>query len=286
MKVLVTGSKGQLGKAIIKYFCNEELTLTDINSLDITNMDQAFGAIKRIKPAVIINCAALTDVSRCELDKATAYKINALGVNNLVVLANDFNSELVHISTDYVFDSERNIKEKSLSPYVEEDLTNPKTFYGITKRLSECTIQDALTKYYIIRTSWLYGDGESFISRLLRQASSKSSIRVVSDQIGTPTSTEELALCIKVLINKKNFGLFHGSCEGCCSRYQYAKEVFKLMGINCPIIPIRSHELKEVVRRPSYSVLENNKLKTLGIFSFSHWEDALKNYIIKKIPHH
>jgi len=286
MKVLVTGTKGQLGKAIIKNFYNEELTITDINSLDITNMDQAFGAIKRIKPAVIINCAALTDVNRCELDKETAYKINTVGINNLVLAANDLHCELVHISTDYVFDGDRNIKDKNFSPYVEDDLTNPKTFYGITKRLSECTIQDALTKHYIIRTSWLYGDGENFISRLLRQVSNKVPICVVTDQFGTPTSTEELALFIKVLIREKAFGLFHGSCEGFCSRYQYAQAIFKFMGINYPIIPIRSQEIKEVVKRPSYSVLENKRLKTLGIFSFSHWEDALKNYMIKKIPRH
>jgi len=279
MKILVTGANGQLGKTIGRCFMEDDLVLTDINSLDITKETVVFEAIQVIKPDVIINCAAYTDVDKCEKNQSQAYEVNARGVHNLALGASKIGCELVHISTDYVFDGKGIVENGKRRPYQEMDQVNPKTIYGKTKLLGEQFLQETIENYYLIRTAWLYGDGFNFIKRILMQGYSNETVSVVTDQIGTPTSTDQLARLIKVLLKEKSYGSYHGSCEGSCTRYEYARAIFDRMGINKSIEPITSKDLKQLARRPSYSVLENKRLNEKGIFKFNHWEEALVEYL-------
>lgn len=283
MKILVTGSKGQLGKAISEQFKDEDLILTDKNELDISNFTQVHNNIKCVKPSVIINCAAFTNVDACELHKSYAFDVNTVGTYNIAISAEYFGCELVHISTDYVFDGEGIFNEGKVRPYEEDDKTNPLTIYGISKRLGECLLEEIMSRYYLIRTSWLYGDGENFVNCMIKKGQEYSSeARVIIDQRGTPTSTEQLASLIGALLKEKAYGLYHGSCEGDCSRYELTQYIYNFLGINKHLVPITSNDLEQVVKRPAYSVLENKKLKELGIFQFSHWEEALSKFLLKQ----
>lgn len=283
MKILVTGSKGQLGKAVAKCFIHNDLILTDMNSLDISDETQVVNSLRSIKPDVIINCAAYTDVDKCEIHQSRAHAVNAIGTHNLAIGACEVGCELVHISTDYVFDGEGIVEAGKIRPYKEEDQTNPKTIYGETKLLGERFLQEEMKEYYLIRTAWLYGDGDNFVKRILMQGYSEDVVSVVTDQIGTPTSTDQLVRLIELLLKEKRYGLYHGSCEGSCTRYEFAEAIFYMKGIAKNIIPITTKELKLIALRPSYSVLENQRLKSNGINKFSHWEEALADYLTNKI---
>lgn len=283
-KVLITGCNGQLGLELYNTLKNKyELILTNRTNLDITNFHETEEFINKHKPDTIINCAAFTAVDLCEQQEDEAYKSNALGPKNLAIAANQINAKLVHISTDYVFDGD-GIKNLSgnLRPYIEEDKTNPQSAYGRTKLEGEKLVAENTSKYFIIRTAWLYGEGKNFVRTMINLSKFNSEVRVVDDQIGSPTSTEELTNMIEKLIETDKYGIYHGTCEGFCSWYDLTCEIYRLLDIKTNVIPVATEEFPRPAKRPKYSVLENKKLNELGIYKFKQWQEALKTYLDKE----
>ncbi|MCM1038368.1 MAG: dTDP-4-dehydrorhamnose reductase [Ruminococcus sp.] len=275
-KVIVTGCNGQLGRAVNQLYAGNdtyEFVNTDVGELDITSIDDVMSFAREIKPYAIINCAAHTAVDACETEGDKAYKINAIGPRNLSIAASELGAKLVHISTDYVFDG------KATKPYTEFDPTEPQGMYGITKLAGENFVREFADRYFIIRTAWLYGDGKNFVKTMLRLSESNDKVRVVYDQVGSPTSTEELAKAIACLLPTENYGLFHGTCEGDCNWAEFTEEIFRLAGKKTVVEKITAQEFGAAAPRPAYSILENYMFKLTTDFMFADWHDAIAKYI-------
>ena len=288
-KILVTGCNGQLGRAINKVYEKDEVEFinTDvvegdgITALDITNVDEVLALVKAQKPDVIINCAAHTNVDKCEEQWDLAYKINAIGPRNLSIAAAETGAKLVHVSTDYVFAGD------GTQPYTEFDAPAPKSAYGKTKLEGERFVQQFARKYFIVRTAWLYGDGKNFAKTMLRLSETHDKVSVVCDQIGSPTSAMELARMIRHLEPTENYGLFHGTCEGYCSWADFAAEVFRLAGKSTEVEYITTEEYQKrnpaSAKRPAYSVLDNYMLRLTSDYRMADWKEAIAEYM-KNVP--
>lgn len=275
-KVIVTGANGQLGRAINQLYAGSteyELVNTDVGELDITNIDRVMEFAREIRPYAIINCAAYTAVEACESEEDLAFRINAIGPRNLSIAATETGAKLMHVSTDYVFDGNGH------RPYLETDPVGPQGAYGRTKLAGENFVREFGYKHYIVRTAWLYGDGKNFVKTMLRLSETNDKVRVVKDQVGSPTSAAELAKAIAYLLPTENYGLFHGTCEGDCSWAQFTEEIFRLAGRSTVVEPITSEEYGAAVKRPAYSILENYMLKMTTDFMFSDWHDAIAEYL-------
>lgn len=277
-KVIVTGANGQLGRAInLQYAGSQEYELvnTDVEELDITSIDKVMEFVRGVKPYAIINCAAYTAVDACEQEEDLAFRINAVGPRNLSIAATETGAKMMHVSTDYVFDG------NGTRPYRETDPTGPQGAYGRTKLAGENFVKEFGSRHYIIRTAWLYGDGRNFVKTMLRLSETHDKIRVVMDQVGSPTSAEELAKAIAYLLPTENYGLFHGTCEGDCSWAQFTEEIFRLAGKNTVVEAITSEEYGAAAKRPAYSILENYMFKMTTDFMFADWHDAIAEYMCK-----
>lgn len=279
-KIIVTGCNGQLGIAINKRYAGNsdiELVNTDVGELDITDVDKVLQLVRSVKPYAIINCAAHTNVNACETDVDNAYRINAIGPRNLAVAAAEAGAKLVQVSTDYVFSG------KADRPYLEFDRTDPQGVYGASKLAGESFVRDFAENYFIIRTAWLYGEGKNFVRTMLRLSETKDTVRVVRDQIGSPTSADELAKAIVHLLPTDNYGIFHGTCEGSCSWAEFTEEIFRLAGKATRVEAISTQEYEKdnpaSAPRPSYSVLENYMLKLTTDYRFADWHDAIEEYM-------
>lgn len=275
-RLLITGGNGQLGRAINNLYKDREdieCINTDVNELDITDSKAVMAFVEKCKPYAIVNCAAHTAVDLCEDQIDLAYKINAIGPRNLSIAAAAFDCKMMQISTDYVFAGDGN------KPYIEFDTPAPNSVYGSSKLAGENFVREFAPKHFIIRTAWLYGDGKNFVKTMLRLAEEKSEIGVVADQIGSPTSTVELAKAMDILLFTDNYGTFHGTCEGVCSWADFAEEIFKLAGKNVKVQRLTSDQYPAKAKRPAYSVLENYMLKLTTDFMFADWHDALKVYL-------
>ncbi len=275
-KLLVTGSNGQLGRAVSKLYegnAEVELVNTDVAELDITNLEQTLEFVEKVQPYAIINCAAHTGVDACETDVENAYKINALGPRNLSIAASKVGAKMVQISTDYVFSGDAD------KPYTEFDEPAPQGVYGKSKLEGELFVKQFADRFFIIRTAWLYGDGKNFVKTMLRLAETNDKVRVVSDQYGSPTSTKELAKIIDKLLWTENYGTYHGTCEGSCSWADFAKEIFRLAGKNTEVDYITTAEYPTPAKRPAYSVLEKFMLKLTVGYEPADWHEAIAEYI-------
>ena len=283
-KIIVTGCNGQLGRAINQIYAKEtdiELVNTDVFQgdgiipLDITNVDEVLKLAREVKPYAIINCAAHTNVDKCETDVDNAYKINAIGPRNLSIAATETGAKLMHISTDYVFPG---TEDKALTEF---DAVGPTSMYGKTKLAGENFVRDFAQNYFIIRTAWLYGDGKNFVKTMLRLAETHDQVGVVKDQFGTPTSAAELAKAIHYLLPTENYGTFHGTCEGSCSWADFASEIFRLAGKDTKVNYITTEEFGSPTKRPAYSILDNYMLRLTTDFKFADWHDAIAEYMGK-----
>ena len=275
-KILVTGCNGQLGRAINREYegsTEYEIYNTDVADLDITDVDKVIALVDEVKPYAIVNCAAHTAVDLCESEWDAAYKINALGPRNLAIAAKRVGAKLVHVSTDYVFAGD------DPTPRTEFDAPNPQSAYGKTKLEGENFVKAFADKYFIVRTAWLYGEGKNFVKTMLRLAETNDTVRVVSDQIGSPTSAKELAKAIAVLIPTENYGIFHGTCEGLCSWADFAKKIFEMKGLATKVDYIKTEEYPTPAKRPAYSVLDNYMFRLTTNHTFAQWEDALAEYM-------
>ena len=284
-KILVTGSNGQLGRAINKEYRDDavELINTDvvagdgIVACDITSIDHVMTLVKEKKPDVIINCAAHTNVDKCEEQWDLAYKINAIGPRNLSIAARETGAKLIHVSTDYVFEG------NGTRPYTEFDAPNPVSAYGKTKYEGEKFVKDFADRYFILRTAWLYGDGKNFVKTMLKLSETHDEVSVVKDQLGSPTSAVELAKMIHYLEPTENYGLFHATCEGDTNWADFTEEIFALAGKKTKVNHVTSKQYKEMnpaaANRPAYSILEDYMIKLTSDFRMADWHDALKVYM-------
>ncbi len=253
---------------------NIEVIEWDLPGNDITDVKRTTSQIKRLDPDRIVHLAAYTDVDGCEVAKAKAYSVNVQGTWAIVIGAKDKNIPLLHISTDYVFDGE---KEK---PYLEDDVTYPINYYGLTKVQSEQIVKSKLKKFFIVRTSWLFGkSGKNFVKTILNIANEKEIIEVVKDQIGSPTYTKDLAQALLNVIQSDFFGIYHITNSGICSWFEFAQEIIKQADLNNKIIPITSDQFKRAAKRPKFSALNNhNYIKIFGTF-LRPWREALTQYL-------
>ncbi|MDR1348349.1 MAG: dTDP-4-dehydrorhamnose reductase [Prevotellaceae bacterium] len=283
MKILVTGSNGQLGSELQKLSVKNhynQYVFTDFDELDITDINAVKAFFTEYKPDFLINCAAYTAVDKAESDYAKAMLINADAVANLADSCKICNTAFFHISTDYVFDGEK------ASPYTESDSPNPVSAYGKTKLLGE---QNALAyrKTIVIRTSWLYSTfGNNFVKTMLRLGSEHKKVRVVADQTGSPTYAEDLAAALlkiieKIIENPENMkpGIYNFANEGQCSWYDFAKEIMKLGNKNCTVEAISTAEYPTAAQRPHYSLLSTEKIKNTYYVDVPHWQTSLQRCI-------
>ena len=280
--ILVTGGNGQLAsciKDVEKQYDDLNIIYTDHLELDICKLNQIQTFFKS-NPQInyCINCAAYTAVDKAETEAEKAFEINATGAKNLAQVCNDHDAILIHVSTDFVFDGEKN------EPYTETDAANPISVYGASKLQGEVEIQQALKEYFIIRTSWLYSEyGNNFMKTMLRLAETRDGISVVSDQIGTPTYAGDLAEIIIQIINTKTekYGIYHYSNEGVASWFEFAKEIFKLTKNKIKVNPIPSIEYLTPAKRPKYSVLDKKKIIDVFKIDIPFWRESLKKVILQ-----
>lgn len=282
MKILITGAKGMLAKEVIEKFQKgNELILTDVKDLDITDEQAVLDYVTNLKPDYIINCAAFTAVDKAEECKELAEKINGEGPTNLAKAAKQAESKLVHISTDYVFGGELDLTKD----YKEDDEKKPVTVYGITKLHGEYGIEANMSDYYIFRTAWLYGiGGKNFVKTMTKLGTDKDELSVVSDQHGSPTYAKDLAEIIYQSVYKKiPYGIYNATNEGYTTWYDFTKEILSEQGIDCKVNPVTTQEYIEMMKvtqakRPYNSQMSKAKLKAQGI-KIPDWKDGLRRYL-------
>jgi len=245
-------------------------------SCDITNRKSVDVLFKKIRPDIVVHTAAWTDVDGCELNKDKAYAVNFYGVRNVALACKGIGAALIYISTDFVFDG------KKRRSYKERDKTNPLSVYADSKLKGEAAVIKALKKYFILRSSWLYGKhGKNFVDTIIAKAKKDGVLKVVDDQAGSPTYTKDLARAIRVLIDKRteNFSIYHISNAGSVSWYEYAKAILKITGIKARVLPISSKELARPAERPAMSVMDNSKFEKVTGYRMRRWKSALQEYL-------
>lgn len=280
MKILVTGANGQLGHEI-RNVLEEKMpgvTLyTDIDELDLTDAKAVENYVIDNDVTHIINCAAYTNVDRAEEDKLLCASINVNAVKNLAAAADQNGAKIIHISTDYVFDG------KSYKPYSESDKVNPISQYGTTKRQGETSLLALAPNSIIIRTAWLYSPyGKNFVKTMLNLGATRKEIRVVCDQIGTPTYARDLADAIYAILSSQQWvaGIYHFTDEGACSWYDFTKAIMRVAGLkDCKVCPIPSEDYPTAAARPYYSVLNRTRIKVTYDIEIPHWEESLQDCI-------
>ncbi|MBS9768194.1 MAG: dTDP-4-dehydrorhamnose reductase [Flavobacteriaceae bacterium] len=279
--VLVCGAKGQLGSAIQAVLPKEDnYFYTDKTALDITDKSAIAKFLRENRIEILVNCAGYTAVDRAEDEVEKADLLNNVAVRNLAEICAEKRVFLIHISTDYVFDGQKN------TPYTETDLPNPQTVYGTTKWQGEKAIQEICTDYLILRTAWLYSPyGHNFVKTIARLAKERKELKVVADQMGTPTNATDLAYFIVYFIETKRYenhrGIYHFSNEGVCSWYEFAKEIITLLGLSCEVKPCASVEYPTKAVRPRYSVLDKSKIHTTFGYKVANWQESLALFLTR-----
>ncbi|OAB41812.1 dTDP-4-dehydrorhamnose reductase [Paenibacillus antarcticus] len=283
MKALVTGATGQLGTDVVTILCSKghDVLACGRKELDITDIAQCHQLIGQFQPDVVIHCAAYTAVDAAETDIDGAYKVNTVGTRNIAVAAESNGSKLIYISTDYVFDG------TSEDSYQEYDNTNPKSIYGKSKRAGEVLVQSLSSRYFIVRTSWVYGaHGNNFVKTMLRLGQDKSSLKVVHDQKGSPTYTVDLTNFLLELMPTEKYGVYHASNSGACTWYEFTQAIFeeaRKLGIS--IIaepePCSTDEFPRPAHRPTNSVMDHLSIRTNGFQDLQPWREGLKHFLIE-----
>lgn len=284
MVILVTGAHGQLGQAlqsITSYYPEIQFQFCGSQEADLTNKASLQQAFKNYNPTFCINAAAYTAVDKAESELEKAYAINADGVRNLAEVCQEFCCVLLHVSTDFVFDG------MNKTPYIETDIPHPTGVYGTSKWAGEQAIQEILTPYYIVRTAWVYSNfGVNFMKTMLRLGAERDQLKVVDDQIGSPTLATDLATTLVIMCQQTAqdftsapYGVYHYSNEGSCSWCEFAQQILLNHGLKTPVLPIPTSEFPTPAKRPAYSVLDKSKIKKAFALEIPSWQDALKSGI-------
>lgn len=286
MKVLMTGANGQLGTDLCLFLRNaEEVVPLTHAELEIADMNSVKDALNEYCPDVVINTAAYVRVDDCESEPDKAFLTNAIGARNVAVAAQAVGAKLVQISTDYVFGGEGELRT---APYTEFDAPVPLNTYGTSKRAAEELVRHLCLRHFVIRTSALFGTagssgkGGNFVETMLRLAQEQAELTVVCDQVFSPTYTGDLARKIAQLTCTEYYGVFHITNRGSCSWYEFAREILTLAGSNTRVVPITSDQYPQKAKRPHYSVLDNYHLRLLGMDDARPWQEALRDYMIRK----
>jgi dTDP-4-dehydrorhamnose reductase len=287
MKVAVLGANGQLGRDVADAFLrngDDVISLTH-EDLEVSSVDSVVRCIRSSKPELLVNTTAMHHVERCEQEAERAFSVNAVGPRNLSLATRDIDVPLVHISTDYVFDGGK------ACPYEEEDLPSPLNVYGASKLAGEQLVRAATDKHFVLRTSALYGvspcrgkGGLNFVRLMLKLAGERDELRVVDNEVVSPTSTAELAAQIVALSRTDCYGLFHATAEGSCSWFEFAKAILSMTNARVALKVASPEEFPTKVRRPAYSVLENRALKRYGLNRFRSWQSGLSDYLATLRP--
>lgn len=288
MKILISGAAGQLGtelRRVLEHGKSElgilpiellgaEVCSYDVDTLDITKQASCRRVLQTEKPDVVINCSAYTNVDKCEVERDAAFAVNALGPRNLAICCEEVGAKLIHISTDYVFAGTEQ------EPRSEYDLPDPISMYGKTKLLGEAYVREFCSRYFILRTAWLYGyAGNNFVKTMLKYGKANGALTVVSDQLGNPTNAADLAHHILKLAATTEYGVYHCTGEGTCSWYDFAVEIIRLAGIDATVTPCTSAEYAaahpEAASRPAFSALDNKMLRCSVGNDMRDWKEAL-----------
>lgn len=275
MKILVTGSTGQLGYDVVNEGIRNGFEMYGVGSkdLDITKENEVNNYIEKLEPDAIIHCAAYTAVDNAEDNKEACWQINVEGTKNLAEVAKKLNIRFLYISTDYVFNGEGN------TPFNETDETAPINYYGLTKYEGEKIVQE-ITKSFIVRISWVFGiNGSNFVRTMLRLAESKTELNVVGDQIGSPTYTHDLAKLLIEMIQSEKYGIYHATNEGFCSWAEFAKEIFNQSDKEVRVNSIPTEDFPTKAERPKNSRLSKSKLSQNGFTLLPRWQDSLRHYL-------
>lgn len=282
MKIAIIGSDGQLGSDLVMSLRDHALIELTYPRFDVTRSEETREKLCELIPDAVINTAAYHRVDECEENPSKSFAVNSVAVRDLALTCKALKATLIHFSTDYVFDG------KKTSPYTEDDPPAPLNVYGVTKLAGEYFVRNIMEKYFLIRTCGLYGSagcwgkGTNFVDAIVSQEKEGRPIRVVNDQWITPTSTAELADRIRELIETQHYGLYHLTNEGQCTWFEFADMIFTHLGKEPALVAVNSEEYGAKAKRPRYSVLENARAKNIGLSEFSHWKDALKDYLSKK----
>lgn len=283
MQILIIGADGQLGTDLCKVIPKEERVPLTIRNIDVTNREQTFAVIKKFSPQIVINTAAYHRVDDCEDHEMEAFAVNAVGAKHVAEACREIDAALVYISTDYVFDGEKG------TPYAETDPPNPQSVYAISKLAGEQCVKCILEKYFIVRSSGLYGvagclgkGGGNFVENMIKRAETQPELKVVTDEVLSPTYTLDLAKKIYELVKTNKYGLYHIVNQGECSWHDFAVKIFELLGKKVKINPITSAEFETKAKRPRYSVLRSAGLAELGSDNLRDWQEALRAYLIEK----
>lgn len=272
MRILITGSTGQLGRELIPALEEEELFPLTHKDIDIRD-PKLMQAIVELKPDTIIHTAAYTDVDGCERDQELAFQVNSLGTRHVILGAEKVEAKLVYISTDYVFDGEKRV------PYVESDDTCPINVYGHSKLMGEDLVRACSVPWIIVRTAWVYGRGrKNFITNVLEWAENLPVLKLVGDKTGSPTCAKDLALAIRHLIGVNASGIYHAACQGACTWFEYGEQILGILRIEKEVVPITFDELNRPAKRPAYSALSSDGLKQSG-FEMRDWRAALEDFL-------
>lgn len=283
MKILVTGSNGQLGREFqnILNKHNYNFIFEDFDILDITNINDVEKSIKKNKPQLIINCAAYTNVAKAETERKLCYNVNVQGVKNLVTECEKYFIKLIHFSTDYVYDG------KSLQKIKENENLNPLNYYGRTKRMGEQLIENSKSESIVIRTSWLYSNyGNNFVKTIIKKSKENESLKIVDDEFGSPTFAKDLANAVLSIISSKIkldkvSKVYNYSNLGSTSWFDFARKILEILKIDCKIISINSKDLESKISRPKYSIMDKSLIKkTFGV-EIKDWEKSLKHFLLK-----
>lgn len=277
--ILVTGSTGQLGSDVVKELLKRGYSTLSPNrsEFNLCSEDSIRNYILNSNCEAIVHCAAYTQVDKAEDEKDLCIKINATATKHIAKCAKILDIPMIYISTDYVFDGTKD------GEYTENDETNPINIYGESKLAGEKYVQEILDKYYIVRTSWVFNiNGKNFIETMLRLSKANNQLSIVNDQIGSPTYTKDLSRLLVDMLETSKYGLYHATNEGYCSWYEFANTIFKLANINIDIKAINSNEYASRAKRPLNSKLSKDKLIEYGFKPLPHWEDALKDYLIRR----
>ncbi|MCI1477140.1 MAG: dTDP-4-dehydrorhamnose reductase [Clostridium beijerinckii] len=274
--ILVTGASGQLGFDTIKELEKRKAVYNGVtrSDFDITDFEKIKNYIIKEKPSCVIHCAAYTSVDKAEDEREICYKVNVLATENIAKACKKINAKLIYISTDYVFDG------KGDAPHEVDDAINPLSVYGGTKYKGELIVKEILDKYFIVRTSWVFGlNGNNFVKKMIKLGKEKESINVVCDQIGSPTYTKDLAMVLCDMVESDKYGTYHATNEGFCSWAEFAEAIMKMAKIDCKINYIKTSEYKTKAVRPLNSRLSKKSLHKGEFDKLPNWEESLFRFI-------